>query len=76
MKRDRSGKRIANKFKLIKQLPEDLFWLLDENHKLKNFQNKNEIVEYFVNYRLGIYTERKKKLVKILEERIKRNDDW
>jgi len=48
---------------------------LDENHKLKNFANKNEVIEYFVNYRLGIYTERKKKLVKILEERLKRNDE-
>jgi DNA topoisomerase-2 len=75
MKRDRSGKRIANKFKLIKQLPDDLFWLLDENHKLKNFKSKNEIIEYFVNYRLGIYTERKKKLVKILEQRYKDNSD-
>jgi len=75
MKRDRSGKRIANKFKLIKQLPDDLFWLLDENHKLKNFKSKNEIIEYFVNYRLGIYTERKKKLVKILEQRYKENSD-
>ena len=75
MKKDRSGHRIANKFKLIKQLPEDLFWLLDENHKLKYFQNKKEVVEYFVNYRLGIYTERKKKMVKILEERIKKNDE-
>ena len=42
---------------------------------MKNFQNKNEVVEYFVNYRLTIYTERKKKLVKILEERIKKNDE-
>lgn len=75
MKRDRSGKRIANKFKLIKRLPDDLFWLLDENHKLKNFKSKNEIIEYFVNYRLGIYTERKKKLVKILEQRYKENSD-
>ena len=75
MKRDRSGHRIANKFKLIKQLPDDLLWLLDEKHKLKNFTNKNEVIEYFTNYRLTIYTERKKKLVKILEERIKRNDE-
>ena len=75
MKKDRSGKRLANKFKLIKMLSSDLLWLLDENHKLKNFQNKNEVVEYFVNYRLTIYTERKKKLVKILEERIKKNDE-
>ena len=75
MKKDRSGHRIANKFKLIKQVPDDLFWLLDENHKLKYFQNKKEVIEYFVNYRLGIYTERKKKMVKILEERIKKNDE-
>ena len=75
VKKDRSGKRIANKFKLIKQLPDDLLWLLDEKHKLKNFANKNEVIEYFTNYRLTIYTERKKKLVKILEERIKKNDE-
>lgn len=75
MKKDRSGKRLANRFKLIKMLSSDLLWLLDENHKLKYFQNKNEVVEYFVNYRLTIYTERKKKLVKILEERIKKNDE-
>ena len=75
MKKDRSGKRLANRFKLIKMLSSDLLWLLDENHKLKKFQNKNEVVEYFVNYRLTIYTDRKKKLVKILEERIKKNDE-
>ena len=75
MKRDRSGKRLANKFKLIKQLPDDLFWLLDENHKLKNFQTVNDVIEYFVNYRMTIYTERKKKLVKILEQRYKENSD-
>ena len=75
MKKDRSGKRIANKFKLIKQLPDDLLWLLDENHKLKNFADKKDVIEYFVNYRIGIYTERKKKMVKILEERIKKNDE-
>lgn len=75
MKKDRSGKRIANKFKLIKQLPEDLLWLLDENHKLKKFADKKEVIEYFVNYRLSIYTDRKKRLVKILEERYKKNSE-
>ena len=48
---------------------------MDENHKLKNFNSKKDVIEYFVNYRLSIYTERKKKLVKILEERIKKNDE-
>lgn len=75
MKKDRSGKRLANKFKLIKQLPNDLLWLLDENHKLKYFEDKYAVVNYFVEYRLGIYNKRKKKLVKILEQRYKENSD-
>ena len=44
MKRDKSGKRLANIFKLIKELPEDLLWFLDENHKLKFFENKNDVI--------------------------------
>ena len=75
MKRDKSGKRLANIFKLIKELPEDLLWFLDENHKLKFFENKNDVITYFVNWRLGIYTDRKKRLVKILEQRYKDNCD-
>lgn len=75
LKKNKTGLHIVNKLKLIKQLPEDLLWLLDENHKLKNFQNRNEIVEYFTTYRLKIYTDRKKKLVKILEQRYKENSD-
>ena len=66
---------IVNKLKLIKQVPDDLLWLLDEHHKLKNFNNKYDVVRYFVNYRLSIYTERKKKLVKILEQKYKENSD-
>ena len=58
VKKDRSGKRIANKFKLIKALPDDLLWLLDEKHKLKNFANKKEVIEYFVNYRLCLSASR------------------
>lgn len=75
IKSDRSGKRLANKFKLIKQVPDDLLWLLDENHKLKYFPTRYDVVKYFVNWRLSIYTERKKKMVKILEQRYKENSD-
>ena len=75
VQKDRSGKRLANIFKLIKEIPDDLLWLLDENHKLKYFNNKKEVIEYFVNWRLGIYTDRKKRLVKILEQRYKDNSD-
>lgn len=75
IKSDRSGKRLANKFKLIKKLPDDLLWLLDENGKLKFFKDRYEVISYFVNWRLGIYVERKKKLVKLLEEKYKNNSD-
>lgn len=75
MKSDRSGKRLANKFKLIKKLSDDLLWLLDENGKLKYFKDKYDVVRYFTNYRLSIYTERKKRTVKLLEEKYKQNSD-
>ena len=75
LKKDRTGKRIANVFKLIKELPEDLLWVLDENHKLKFFNTKTELIEYFINWRIKIYSDRKKRLVKILEERYKENSD-
>lgn len=75
IKSDRSGKRLATKFKLIKKLPDDLLWLLDENGKLKYFKNKYEVISYFVDWRLSVYIERKKKLVKILEEKYKNNSD-
>ena len=60
---------------MIKELPEDLLWLLDENHKLKYFNSKYEVIEYFVNWRILKYNERKKRLVKILEEKYKKNCD-
>ena len=66
---------IINKFKLVKQLPDDLFWLLDENHKLKYFKDKYDVICYFTKYRLSIYELRKKKLVKILEEKYKNNSE-
>lgn len=75
IKSDRSGKRLANKFKLIKQVPDDLLWLLDENGKLKYFKDRYDVIRYFVDWRLSIYTERKKKMVKILEQKYKENSD-
>lgn len=66
---------LINKFKLIKQVPNDLLWVLDENGKLVNFEDKYKLIEYFVNYRLTIYSKRKKILVKLLEDKIKKNDN-
>lgn len=75
IKKDPTIISLANKFKLIKEVPDDLLWVLDENHKLKYFNNVYELIEYFVSWRLEIYTERKKKLVKILEEKYKNNSE-
>lgn len=75
IKTKESERALVNKFKLVKTCPDDLLWLLDENHKLKYFSDRYEVVKYFIEYRLKIYTERKSRLVKILEERYKDNSN-
>ena len=69
------NQKIQNRFKLRKVVPEDLLWVIDENKKVKHFLSPYELIEYFVEFRLNKYTDRKKRLVKILEERIKKNDE-
>lgn len=69
------NQKIESKFKLKKIVPDDLLWVLDEKGKIKHFINVNELVEYFVNWRLTKYDERKSKLVKVLEERYKKNSE-
>lgn len=69
------NQKIQNRFKLRKVVPDDLLWVVDENKKVKHFLTANELIEYFVEFRLNKYTDRKKRLVKILDERIKKNDE-
>lgn len=69
------NKKIEQKLKLRKVVPDDLLWVIDENKKVKHFITPYELIEYFVNFRLLKYSDRKKRLVKILEERLKKNDD-
>ena len=70
-----SEEKIINKFKLIKQVPNDLLWVLNEHNNLIYFDNKEKLIEYFVNLRLIKYSERKKILVKILKEKISKNNN-
>ena len=72
-RKDPDGERIISKLKLVKQVPSDLLWVLDENSKLKYFDNRYELAKYFVNWRLKIYEQRKSKLVSILENHYKEN---
>ncbi len=66
---------IMNLFKLRKVKPDDLIWVLDENDKIRHFNSPNSLVEYFVHWRLSYYDERKGRLVKVLEERLSKNDE-
>ena len=69
------NKKIEQKLKLRKIVPDDLLWVIDENKKIKHFITNKELIEYFVNFRLQKYTDRKKRLVKILEEKYKKNSE-
>lgn len=75
LRKDKSGVKLANAFKLIKQVPDDMLWLLDENHKLKYFNDKYDVIKYFVDFRLKVYNERKTKMLNILKDKYKINND-
>lgn len=66
--------KIFTKLKLKKVVPDDNLWAVDENKKIRHFINNKELVEYFVKFRLPKYSERKTRLVKILTERLDRNN--
>lgn len=66
---------IINMFKLRKQLPNDLLWVLDENKKVLHFENIKNLIAYFIDFRLKKYKDRKKRLVTLKEEQLKENSD-
>lgn len=67
--------RLPNKFKLIKKVPDDQLWVIDENKKVKHFQSTNDLITYFVDFRLKKYNDRKSLLVNILEKKLNDNSD-
>lgn len=73
------GKLIKQKielaFKLKKVVPDDLLWVLDENGKIKHFMSPQELIEYFTEWRLTKYSDRKSRLVKVLEEKYNKNSE-
>ena len=72
-KRKTVNSHICNLFKLTKVVPDDLLWVLDENNKIRHFQTPQQLIEYFVKYRLNIYNNRKSRLVKILDDKYEKN---
>ena len=67
--------RLPNKFKLIKKVPEDKLWVIDENNKVKHFISPNDLIKYFVDFRLNKYKDRKTLLINILEKKLNDNSD-
>lgn len=74
-KTNKLEKTVEAKLKLIKQAPDDLFWLLDENKKLIYFASPEAVVKYFVKFRLQIYEKRKSLTIDFLSKKLKENSD-
>lgn len=75
LKNGNIDEEVISKLKLRRQLPDDLLWVLDENRKVRHFETIKDLISYFIDFRLKKYTERKSRLVKILEEQYKENCD-
>jgi DNA topoisomerase-2 len=58
------------KFLKIEEKQSENLTVLDENGKLKIFNNAKEIVQYFVNFRLSYYHKRKQYLIDSLTEKL------
>lgn len=75
VKSDKIGLQLPSKFKLIKQVPDDLLWLLDENKKLAYFNTIYSVIKYFVKFRLTVYERRKEQTTEYLEKKYKDNSN-
>lgn len=73
--KDNPDETIISKFKLYKTLNPDLLWVLDENKKVRHFQDIKELISYFIDFRLTKYKDRKSLLVKLMEEKYKANSE-
>lgn len=58
------------KFMLVTLVPNDLLFVLDEHKKVKHFQTKEELLMYFVKFRLNKYNDRKNKLVTVKQQQL------
>lgn len=70
-----ANEKIEAKLKLKKVVPDDLLWVIDENKKVRHFNNAMELIEHFVDFRLNKYTLRKTLLIKKLEKTLSENND-
>ncbi len=67
-------KQIISKFNLVSQLTGEQLQVVDENGKIKYFKSAEELLEYFVHYRLTKYNDRKSRLITVKEKLLAEND--
>lgn len=65
---------VIDLFKLHSIVNDDLLYVLDENNKIRHFMSAQELIEYFVNFRLNKYKDRKSRLVRLLNEKLDKNN--
>lgn len=67
--------KLPNKFKLIKKVPDDQLYVLDEHNKVRYFESPLQLLQYFTEFRLSVYEKRKTRLLNVLNEQLKQNSD-
>lgn len=63
------------KLKLVSPMPKRILNMVDENGKIKYFDDEYQLIEYFVKWRLSIYTLRKNRLIDINEKKLAENSE-
>ena len=56
-------------------VPQNILNIINEKNKLQNFQDEYALLEHFTKWRLTIYAERKTRLINVMEEKFRHNND-
>ena len=76
LERELKPDRIADlekNLRLVSIIEPNILNVLDEHSKLKHFETENDLIQFFVAWRLGKYQLRKNRLVSVLEDKFKNN---
>ena len=67
-------KQLEKSLKLITVIQPNILNVIDENGKVRYFENEYKLIEHYVSWRLTKYQDRKNKLVELLEQKFKHNN--
>ena len=60
---------------LVSVVPQNIFNIINEKNKLQYFDDEYALLKHFCDWRLTIYEQRKTKLISVMEERYKKNNE-